>query len=116
MDRRSASVRSSDFSVVAQRRRDDSIARCTTMTKLAIIHTTSATVETMKALAAEFLPGHEVINFVDDSILPQLGQNGGDLTEVEERLVHYARFAAQVGANAILEACSSVGEVVAKMQ
>ena len=86
------------------------------MTKLAIIHTTSATVETMKTLAAEILPGHEVINFVDDSILPQLGQNGGDLTEVEERLLHYARFAEQVGADVILEACSSVGEVVVKMQ
>ena len=86
------------------------------MTRLAIIHTTSATVETMKALAAEILPGSEVINFVDDSILPQLGRNGGDLTEVEERLVHYARFAEQAGADVILEACSSVGEVVARMQ
>lgn len=86
------------------------------MTKLAIIHTTSATVDSMKALAAELLPGSELVNFVDDSILPQLGQNGGDLSEVEERLVHYARFAEQVGADVILEACSSVGEVVAKMQ
>ena len=86
------------------------------MPKLAIIHTTSATVDSMKALAAEMLPGSELVNFVDDSILPQLGQNGGDLTEVEERLVHYARFAEEVGADVILEACSSVGEVVAKMQ
>jgi glutamate racemase len=86
------------------------------MPKLAIIHTTSATVDSMKALAAEILPGSELINFVDDSILPQLARNGGNLTEVEERLVHYARFAEQVGANIILEACSSVGEVVTKMQ
>jgi Asp/Glu/hydantoin racemase len=86
------------------------------MTRLAVIHTTPATVEPMKALAAEILPGSEVINFVDDSILPQLGRNGGDLAEVEERLVHYARFAEQAGAHVILEACSSVGEVVARMQ
>ena len=86
------------------------------MTKLAIIHTTSATVDPMKALAAELLPGSELVNFVDDSILPQLGQNGGNVSEVEERLVHYARFAEQVGADVILEACSSIGEVVAKMQ
>lgn len=86
------------------------------MTKLAIIHTTSATVDSMKTLAAEMLPGCELVNFVDDSILPQLGGNGGDLNEVEERLVTYAHFAEQVGANVILEACSSVGEVVAKMQ
>ena len=86
------------------------------MTKLAIIHTTSATVDSMKALAAEMLPGCELVNFVDDSILPQLGRNGGSLAEVEERLIHYARFAEQVGADVILEACSSVGEVVANMQ
>ena len=86
------------------------------MTKLAIIHTTSATVDGMKALAAELLPNCELVNFVDDSILPQLAHSGGDLTPVEERLVYYARFAEQVGADVILEACSSVGEVVAKMQ
>jgi Asp/Glu/hydantoin racemase len=86
------------------------------VTKLAIIHTTPATVDTMKMLAAELLPGFELVNFVDDSILPQLGQNDGNLAEVEERLVHYARFAEQVGADVILEACSSVGELVAKMQ
>lgn len=86
------------------------------MTKLAIIHTTSATVDSMKNLAAEMLPAYELVNFVDDSILPQLGLNGGNLAEVEERLIHYARFAEQVGADVILEACSSVGEVVTKMQ
>ena len=86
------------------------------MTKLAIIHTSPATLEPLKALAAEMLPGCELINFVDDSILPQLAQNHGNLADVEERLIHYARFAEQVRADIILEACSSVGEVVAKMQ
>ena len=86
------------------------------MTKLAIIHTTSATVDSMKVLAAEILPNCELVNFVDDSILPQLGGKGGDLSEVEERLVAYARFAEEVGADVILEACSSVGEIVGKMQ
>ena len=86
------------------------------MSKLAIIHTTSATVESMKALVAELLPGSELVNFVDDSILPQMAANGGHLADVEERLLHYARFAEKVGADVILEACSSVGEIVAKMQ
>ena len=86
------------------------------MTKLAIIHTTPATVEPMKALAAELLPGCEVVNFVDDSILPQLAANGANLADVKERLFYYARFAEGVCADVILEACSSVGEVVADMQ
>lgn len=83
---------------------------------LAIIHTTAVTVEPLAALAAELLPGCEVINFVDDSILPQLRRNGGDVGAVAERLAQYARFAEQVGADAILNACSSVGGVVAQMR
>ena len=63
------------------------------MPKLAIIHTTPATVEPLKALAQEVMPGVEVINFVDDSILPQLRDNGGDISAVSNRLVHYAIFA-----------------------
>lgn len=83
---------------------------------IAIIHTTPVTVEPLKALANEMLPGAEVINFVDDSILPQLRANGGDVQAVTERLLHYARFAEEVGADVILNACSSVGGVVAQMQ
>jgi Asp/Glu/hydantoin racemase len=82
------------------------------MATLAIIHTTTATVEPLKALAAELLPGCAVVNFVDDSILPQLAANGGDVDAVAPRVIQYARFAEQVGADVILEACSSVGEVV----
>lgn len=86
------------------------------MPRLAIIHTTPATVEPLKALAAERIPGVEVVNFVDDSILPQLAANGGNLAEVGERLLTYARFAKAVGAEVVLEACSSVGELAPAMQ
>lgn len=84
--------------------------------KLAIIHTTPVTVDTLKALAAEVVPDAKVINFVDDSVLPQLAEAGGDTRAVEARLVQYARFAQDVGADVILSACSSVGEVAARMQ
>jgi Asp/Glu/hydantoin racemase len=86
------------------------------MPKVAVIHTTPVTVDTFKTLAAEVLPGYEVVNFVDDSILPQLRENGGDVSAVEDRLMHYAHFAEQVGADAILSACSSVGELAARMR
>ncbi|WP_135554114.1 aspartate/glutamate racemase family protein [Paenibacillus cymbidii] len=84
--------------------------------KLAILHTTPVTVDPLKRLAAELLPGCDVINFVDDSILPQLAANGGDIGAVEPRLVQYAKFAAEAGADVILNACSSVGELAAKEQ
>ena len=84
--------------------------------KFTILHTTTATVDSLKALAAEILPGWVVVNFVDDSILPQLADNGGDMAEVAERLCAYARFAEQIGSRAILSACSSVGELVPQLQ
>jgi Asp/Glu/hydantoin racemase len=82
--------------------------------KLAIIHTTAATVEPLKTLAQEVIDGCEVTNLVDDSILPQLARNGGDLAEVEGRWLGYARVAEEVGAEVVLSACSSVGELVEK--
>ncbi len=82
------------------------------MKKLAIIHTTPATLDPLKSLANEILPGCELVNFVDDSILPQLAKNGGNIEEVAPRFLSYASFAEQVGADIILSACSSVGELV----
>jgi Asp/Glu/hydantoin racemase len=80
--------------------------------KLAIIHTTAITIEPLRALAAEILPGWEVVNFLDDSILPQLRESGGDLEQVAVRWLQYVRFAEEAGAALILSACSSVGELV----
>jgi Asp/Glu/hydantoin racemase len=85
------------------------------MNKLAIIHTTASTIEPLRSLVDEIIPSCEVVNFVDDSILPQLLDNDGDLGLVRERLISYAQFAQDVGADVVLEACSSVGEVVDDM-
>jgi Asp/Glu/hydantoin racemase len=83
---------------------------------LAIIHSTPATMDVFRHLAEELLQGTRVVNFVDESILPQLASNGGNLQPVERRLVQYARFAEEAGADAILSACSSVGEATGAMQ
>lgn len=82
--------------------------------KVAVLHTTPVTVDPLKELATNVIPGCIVLNFVDDSILPQLIENGGNISDIEERLIQYAKNAEQVGADVILNACSSVGEVVAK--
>jgi aspartate/glutamate racemase len=82
------------------------------MTKLAILHTTLATTTTLPALAAEVLPGVILHHFVDDTILAQLLKNGGELSEIEGRVVQYARFAEEAGVNALLCACSSIGEIM----
>lgn len=86
------------------------------MSKLAIVHTTPVTVEPLKKLVAEVIPECQVINFVDDSILPQLISSDGDLSLVEERLNSYISYGFEVGADLVLSACSSVGEVFDEAQ
>ncbi|WP_274362974.1 aspartate/glutamate racemase family protein [Paenibacillus thermotolerans] len=84
--------------------------------KLAIIHTTPVTIEPLKQLAEELLPGCRTFNYMDDTILPELAENGGRLDAVKERLCAYAAFAEKQGADCILSACSSVGEIVADLR
>ena len=84
--------------------------------RVAVIHTSPLTVEPIRSLIGELIPGADVVNFVDDSVLPQLARNGGNVAEVEGRLLTYARHAEEVGATVILNACSSVGEVAGKMR
>jgi aspartate/glutamate racemase len=86
------------------------------MPRLAILHTHPSTIEPLKAIAAELMPGVEVVNVVDDSILAELLRNGGVTEPIAERLMGYARFAADAGADVILNACSSVGELVPREQ
>lgn len=82
------------------------------MKRLAIVHTTPATVESLKALANELLPDYQVINFVDDSILPDLVEDINNMPFVKQKIIQYMKFAEESGADIILNACSSVGEVV----
>ncbi|WHX99776.1 aspartate/glutamate racemase family protein [Neobacillus sp. DY30] len=84
--------------------------------KLAIIHTTPVTVESLKELANKMLGDCEIINIVDDSILPQLSKNGGNIKEIAERWESYAKVAQGQGADCILNACSSIGELVSLTQ
>ncbi|MBB6735803.1 aspartate/glutamate racemase family protein [Cohnella zeiphila] len=84
--------------------------------KLAIIHTTPVTVEPLKSLALERIPNVEIFNLVDDSILPELAANGGRVEAVRERWSQYAAIAERLGADCILNACSSIGELCARVQ
>ena len=86
------------------------------MRKLGIIHTTSATIDPLKLLAAELMPQVAIMNWVDDSILPELIASNGDLSLVRERWTQYVRFAIKAGASTVLSACSSLGELADEIQ
>jgi hypothetical protein len=83
---------------------------------IAVIHTSPATVEVFAKLLAERLPDAKVINLLDDSVLPQLRENGGDIAAVAPRWRQYARIAQERGATVILNACSSIGELCTPAQ
>jgi glutamate racemase len=81
------------------------------VSKIALIHTTSVTVDSLKKLIKKQKSEIEIINIVDDSILPQLISNNADITQVEDRVKYYIETAVKQGADLVLSACSSIGEI-----
>jgi len=82
------------------------------MKKLAILHTTPVTIPVMKALIRERMEQIEIINLLDDSILPEINTAGRITEEVRNRIACMMRMAKTAGAEAILSACSSIGGAV----
>lgn len=78
--------------------------------KVAIIHTSFVSVNDLKALFAKFVPEAQVINIVDDSLLPEVMANGSITPGIVKRICTYALNAQEQGADLIFNQCSSVGE------
>ena len=79
--------------------------------KIVIIHTGPATVQPLNSLKKEFFDDVEFVNLVDDSLLKDVMKAGQVTPEVRQRMAGYMTIAQNMGADAILNACSSVGEV-----
>ena len=79
------------------------------MKKIGIIHTTSATIASLNALVKEKIAGTEVVNFLDDSILGDM-RDQHNVEFVRERWISYAKTLEKLGVDAVLSACSTVGE------
>ena len=78
--------------------------------KVAVIHTFLYSVEVLKQLFKEMLPEVEMINIIDDSLLQEALNNKGITPGIIRRISKYAVEAEALGADAILNQCSSVGE------
>jgi Asp/Glu/hydantoin racemase len=80
------------------------------MKTVVVVHTGPATVQPIKQQFQEILPEVRVINIMDDSLLNDVIA-AGHLTEaVTGRIFSYMQLGQQMGAAALLNACSSVGE------
>lgn len=80
--------------------------------KVAVIHTFLYSVEDLKKLFSEKLPGVEMINIIDDSLLQEALANKGITPGIIRRICTYAREAEAMGVDCILNQCSSMGEAV----
>ncbi|MCL5072145.1 MAG: aspartate/glutamate racemase family protein [Actinobacteria bacterium] len=79
--------------------------------KVALIHTGFALVEVLKNLFSEIMPGIEIINILDDSLLREVLKEGSVTKPVIKRMISYFKSAEVYKVDAILNVCSSVGEV-----
>ena len=80
--------------------------------RVVVINTFLYSVEDLKKLFAEIVPEVELINVVDESLLREVLANDQPSIGVIRRICLYAQQAEAMGADLILNQCSSVSEVV----
>lgn len=78
---------------------------------IAIIQTSAVSSAELKALCDELLPDVTVYQIIDDSLIKEINANGGPTIGVKRRMYNYYQQAESLGVDAILNQCSSVGEV-----
>lgn len=81
------------------------------MKKIAVIHTTPVTIPALKKEITAVCDSVEVINFLDDSMLPEINREGKITPDVTYRLHTLMLLAQSAGAEKILCACSSIGGI-----
>ncbi|MCR8631278.1 aspartate/glutamate racemase family protein [Paenibacillus radicis (ex Xue et al. 2023)] len=81
------------------------------MTTIVAIYTGQGLSERIQPIFREELPGCRLVTIIDDSLIADVIGAGKVTPDVTRRLVQYYRHAEEIGADVILNTCSSVGEV-----
>ena len=79
---------------------------------LGLIHTSATLVPVFQQLCKDLLPGVNVFNIVDDSLIKDVINRGELTTQTARRVVDYVGSAEAAGADYILVTCSSIGAAV----
>ncbi len=82
------------------------------MVKVVAIYTGQGLSDPLKKVFDKQLPHAKLINIIDDSIITEVVSEGKITAAVKKRLFQYYQNAVDMGADVILNTCSSVGEVV----
>jgi aspartate/glutamate racemase len=83
------------------------------MNTVAAILTAQAIVEPIRQLFAEIVPGSQLINIIDGTLIQDVIRAGQMTPAITWRLIQYYLAAEDTGADLIFNTCSSVGEVAA---
>jgi hypothetical protein len=78
--------------------------------RVGVVHTFLYSVEDLKKQFKEKLPGVEMINIIDDSLLEEALANKGLTPGIISRMCAYYKHCQELGCECILNQCSSVGE------
>jgi Asp/Glu/hydantoin racemase len=79
---------------------------------LALVHTSATLVPVFAQLCKAKLPGVEVFNIADDSLIKDVIRRGELTPPTARRVVQHVASAAEAGAEYILVTCSSIGRAV----
>ena len=79
---------------------------------LGLIHTSATLVPVFQQLCSQYLPGVNVFNIVDDSLIKNVISCGKLKPATAKRVVEYAGSAESAGADFIMYTCSSIGAAV----
>ena len=83
---------------------------------VAAVYTGQGLAEPLKAVFQELLPDVRLVNIIDDSLIGDVVRAGHIPPSVARRLVGYYHSGEELGADVILNTCSSVGEVADEAQ
>ena len=78
--------------------------------KVVVIHTSFVSIEDINRLFKEIIPEADINHIVDDSLLEEVMQYDAITPGIVKRIIQYTQMAESIGADAILNQCSSVGE------
>lgn len=79
---------------------------------LGLVHTSATLVPVFQQLCSEYLPGINVFNIVDDSLIKDVIRRNELTALTARRVVNHIGSAADAGADFILVTCSSIGAAV----
>jgi Asp/Glu/hydantoin racemase len=80
--------------------------------KAVVIHTSPVSLDNIKESFNRQMPHVELVNIIDDSLLAEVMQNGQVTPSIIRRICTYALEAQAMGADILLNQCSSVSEAV----